>query len=451
MPRAQTIVSIIGLGYVGLSTAICLADAGFVVYGVEVVKEKIKAIKSGKLPFEEKGLDRMLARSLKKNRLRVSSEYNEAVQKSSVTFITVGTPSKEDGSIDLKYVKSAAEEIGRELSKKKGYHLVVEKSTVVPGSTQIIVKKALEEKSGRKAFKDFGICVNPEFLRESSAIYDTLHPDALVVGSEDRRSKNALLSLYRRFYKKMPQVISTSLSNAELIKYSVNTFRATQLSFLNTLANLCRKIPDADSEQVISGLSTITKLDKRYLKAGLGYGGSCLPKDLRALIAHAKELKVNSSILEAAQKVNETQPLIAIEMAEKLIGDLNGKSVSVLGLAYKAGTDDVRESVAIRLVNALVDSGAHVSVYDPSAMENARAYLKEGVKFASDSRSCIKGSECCIIATEWDEFKKIKPREFKKAMKEPAVVDGRRIYDHEEMKTEGVMYASIGRYDGASG
>ncbi|MGI0078334.1 MAG: UDP-glucose dehydrogenase family protein, partial [Nitrososphaerales archaeon] len=357
MPRAQTTVSIIGLGYVGLSTAICLADAGFTVYGVEVVPEKIDSIKRGKLPFEEKGLDRMLTRVLKKKRLRVSSEYGEAIQDSSVTFITVGTPSREDGSIDLKYVKSAAEEIGKEIAKKKKYHLVVEKSTVVPGTTQSIVRQALEEKSGRMAFRDFGLCVNPEFLRESSAIYDTLRPDAIVVGSQDKRSKDALLSLYRIFYKKMPRVISTTLSNAELIKYSVNTFRATQLSFLNTLANLCGKIPDADSEEVVSGLSTITKIDERYLKAGLGYGGSCLPKDLRALIAHSRQLRVNPALLEAAQQVNETQPLTALAMAEKLIGSLQGRSISVLGLAYKAGTDDTRESVAIRLVNAFSDSG----------------------------------------------------------------------------------------------
>ncbi len=312
-------VSIVGLGYVGLSTAICLADRGFTVYGVEVVPEKVKAIKSGKLPFEEKGLDKMLTGALRKNRLRVSSEYSEAIQNTGITFITVGTPSREDGSIDLKYVKSAAEEIGIELSKKKGYHLVVEKSTVVPGSTQSVVREALEAKSGKKAFEDFGLCVNPEFLRESSAIYDTLHPDAIVIGSEDKKSKNTLLSLYRDFYKKMPRVISTTLSNAELIKYSVNTFRATQLSFLNTIANVCAKIPKADSEEVISGLATITRIDGRYLKAGLGYGGSCLPKDLRALIAHAKELSINPALLEAAQEVNETQPLAALGMAEKLV------------------------------------------------------------------------------------------------------------------------------------
>ncbi len=440
-------VSIIGLGYVGLSTAICLADSGFTVYGVEVVPEKINAIQSGKLPFEEKGLDKMLAGTLKKKRLIVSQEYKDAIKNSSITFITVGTPSRDDGSIDLKYVKVASEEIGSELQKKKSYHLVTEKSTVVPGTTQSVVRRALEEKSGKKAFEDFGLCVNPEFLRESSAIYDTMHPDAIVIGSEDRKSKNTLISLYRSFYRKMPQVISTTLSNAELIKYSVNTFRATQLSFLNTLANLCNKIPKADSEEVISGLSTITKLDKRYLKAGLGYGGSCLPKDLRALIAHSKQLHVNPILFEAAQQVNQVQPLTAVEMAQRLVGDLKGKSVSVLGLAYKAGTDDTRESVAIRLVNALMDTEASVTAYDPAAMENARAYLKQGIKLAKDARSCIKDSECCIIATEWDEFKEIRPGEFKSLMKTPAVVDGRRIFDPERMRTEGVKYASIGRYE----
>jgi UDPglucose 6-dehydrogenase len=439
-------ISIIGLGYVGLSTAICFADRGSKVFGVELIPEKIRAIQSGKLPFEEKGLDRMLTNALRKGNLRVSENYKDAIKNSSITFITVGTPSREDGSIDLKYVKSAAEEIGTELSKKDGYHLVVEKSTVVPGTTQSVVKDALESKSGKRAFADFGLCVNPEFLRESSAIYDTLHPDAIVIGSEDTKSKNTLLSLYRNFYKKMPQVISTSLANAELIKYSVNTFRATQLSFINTLANLCNKIPNADSREVISGLSTVTKIDKRYLNPGLGYGGSCLPKDLRALIAHSKQFNVNTALLEAAGEINELQPLTAISMSKDLVGDIVGKNVSVLGLAYKAGTDDTRESVAIRLVNSLAETGALVTAYDPAALENSKPYLKTEIKLAKDARSCIKDSDCCIIATDWSEFKEIKPGEFKKLMKIPAVVDGRRIFDSEKMRNEGIKYASIGKY-----
>jgi UDPglucose 6-dehydrogenase len=445
MPKPT--ISIIGLGYVGLSTAICFADRGFNVVGVEIDHPKIEAIKSGKLPFREKGLDQMLHRVLKRRTLTVTSTYHDPIQSSSVTFITVGTPSREDGSIDLKYVESASLEIGSELAKKKGYHLVIEKSTVIPGTTAGKVKSALEERSQKRAGRDFGLCVNPEFLRESSAIHDTLHPDAIVVGSEDNKSKTALVSLYRRFYGKLPPLIATGLANAELIKYAVNTFRTTQLSFLNTLANICSKVPEANAQEVISGLSTITKIDGRYLRPGFGYGGSCLPKDLRALIAHSRELDVNAKLLEAAREINELQPSRAVEMSQALIGDLKGKNVSVLGLAYKAGTDDARESVAIKVLNALKDAGANVIVYDPSATDNAKKIIGDGISYASDARSCIKGADCCIIATEWDEFKRIKPEVFKTLMRYPAVVDGRQIFDPEIFSASGVKYLSIGRYE----
>lgn len=437
-------ISVVGMGYVGLSTAVCLSHAGISVIGVEVDLEKLASIERGKIPFQEKGLDRMLDSSLTKGTFQVSSYYDQAVRDTSITFLTVGTPSRRDGSIDLSYLKSASTAVGKELAKTDKRHSIVVKSTAIPGTTEGLVRESLESSSGKKCGEGFGLAANPEFLREGSAVQDTLHPDAIVIGAVDAHSKAALLSLYRGFYSKLPPVISTTPANAELIKYAVNTFRATQLSFLNTIANVSQGVAGADVDEVAKGLSAITKADPRYLKAGLGYGGSCLPKDLRALIAHARQAGSNPELLEAALHMNETQPEVAIKMARDLVGELSGKRVAVLGLAFKAGTDDVRESVAIKLVEGLLLQGATVTVYDPAAMDNARKILNRSVEYARTDKECLTGADCAIVATNWEQFAKLRPGDLKKIMRTPAVVDGRRLLDAGRLQAAGIKLKTIG-------
>lgn len=288
------------------------------------------------------------------------------------------------------------------------------------------------------------MAANPEFLREGSAVADTFHPDAIVIGALHERTRAALISLYRAFYEKMPPVVSTSPANAELIKYASNTFRATQLSFLNTLANLCSGMGGADVDDVARGLSTVLKVDSRYLKAGLGFGGSCLPKDLRAIIAFCGRAGSDPALFQAVLSVNDAQPAVVARMTRDLVGLLAKKRLAVLGLAFKPGTDDVRESAAIGLVERLLGEGARVTVYDPKATANARRILGDRVMYAQSARECIEDADCCIVATGWPEFARILPEEFKKLMRQPAVVDGRRVLDAEALAAKGVKCLTLG-------
>ncbi|MDG6994359.1 MAG: UDP-glucose/GDP-mannose dehydrogenase family protein [Nitrososphaerota archaeon] len=440
-------ISVAGMGYVGLATALCFAQAGNRVYGIEIDLEKCKTIQGGRSPIHEQGIDSALVECLRKESFSCSPDLGEAVRNTDITFITVGTPSRQDGSIDLRYIESAASEIGRIIREKNDYHLVVVKSTVVPGTTFGLVKRALEMSSGKRYPENFGLCVNPEFLREGTAIEDTRNADALIIGAEDKRSSEKLLDLYKSFYPTLPYTLITQGANAEFVKYSVNTFRATQLSFLNSLANLCEQIPSADIVEVTKGLSAVTKIDQRYLRAGLGYGGSCLPKDVRALTATFYNHGISPLLLQSAAETNQRQPLRVIQIIERLLGrSVREKKVAILGLAFKAGTDDVRESVAISLANALVLAGASVSVYDPRASTNAARILLDRVTYSDSALACITGADCCVIATEWEEFGKIPASEFKKRMKTPLVIDGRRIIDLESFEAEGVLVYEIGRH-----
>ncbi len=437
-------VSVVGLGYVGLSTAICLAHRGFHVYGVEVDAKKLSSMSRGQVPFHEPSLEGMLRSALRAGRFHLSSGYEDAMEATDLTFITVGTPSGPDGAIDLAYIKQSAEILGRLIADKKRSHSVVVKSTVVPGTTEGVVRRALERESGKTVGKGFGLSVNPEFLREGSAVKDTFHPDAVVIGSLDQSNRRALVSLYKKFYSRLPPMVLTTPSNAELIKYAVNSFRATQVSFLNTLANLCQAVPGMDIDQVAQGFGIIAKADPRYLKAGLGYGGSCFPKDVRALIAEARRLGADPRILEAASGVNQAQPLAAVSLAKRMIGEIRGRRVAVLGLAFKGNTDDIRESSAISLVNYLIGEGAEVTVYDPAAMDNSRRVLDSKVKFAGDPEECLRGAECCILATAWPEFSKLGPSDFR-SMARPVVVDGRGVLDLSKLRKGGVQAAALGK------
>ncbi len=436
-------VSIIGLGYVGLTTAACFASRRIEVVGVDVDEARVRKIRKGEPVIMERGLQPLLDRALRSGHLELRTDFAK-LNETEVSFITVGTPGKPDGSIDTGYVENAAREIGRSLRSRSDFHLVVVKSTVVPGTTVGRVKPILEAESRTKVGDRIGLAVSPEFLYEGSAVQDTLRPEALVIGASDKKSSSLLLSLYRRFYGRLPPTISTTPENAELIKYSINAVRAIQVSYVNFLANVCSRIRGGEVRDVVAGLGRVARLDKRYLGAGLGYGGSCLPKDTKALFAFSESIGVDASLLDSAIRVNERQALEAVEMARRLVGDLGGKKVAVLGLAFKAGTDDVRESTAIRVIRALLDAGANVAAYDPEAISNARYLLGDRVAYVASAKQCITGADVCIVATGWEEFKALDPSQFQRLMKSPAVVDGRRIFDPKHFKANGIPFLRVG-------
>jgi len=413
------------------------------VVGIDIDDARVRRIQRGEPVIREHGLQPLLDKALRTGHLEIRSDFAR-LNETDISFITVGTPGRPDGKIDTGQVEGAAREIGRSLRSSEKSHLVVVKSTVVPGTTVGKVKPILEAESKARVGERIGLAVNPEFLYEGSAVQDTLRPEALVVGASDMKSSDLLLSLYRRFYGRLPPTIHTTPENAELIKYSINAVRAIQVSYVNFLANICSRIEGGEMRDVVAGLSRVTKLDKRYLGAGLGYGGSCLPKDARALRAFAGSVGVDASLLSSAIEVNEKQAEEAVKMARKLAGDLNGKRIAVLGLAFKAETDDVRESTAIRVIGNLLDKGAEVVAYDPKATNNARSVLGNRVAYATSVEECVTGADVCIVATGWKEFKSMKPGQFRRLMRSPAVVDGRRIYDPNLFRAKKIPFLRVG-------
>jgi UDPglucose 6-dehydrogenase len=437
-------VSIVGTGYVGLCTAVGFASRGYKVVASTHDSEKAELINKGVPPFFEYGLEEMLQKVVKKGYLKCVLDREEAVLNTGITMISVSTPSKPDGSIDLRFIGSSAREIGEALNKKDAYHLVVVKSTVVPGTTENMVKPSIEKSSGKRCGVDFGLCMNPEFLREGSALYDTLHPDRVIIGEHDEKSGDILESLYRDFLgEEMPPMIRTNLPTAELIKYANNAFLAAKISFINTMANICDKIPGADVTVVAEGVGLDKRISPLFLKAGLGYGGSCFPKDVKALIAVSKSLGYSPVFFNAVEDVNNVQPYQAVRLAKKLIGNLAGKRVAVLGLAFKPNTDDMREAVSVRVINKLLEEGANVVAYDPKAVVNARYVFGDKIEYAQSSIECLEDAECCIVVTEWDEFKQLEPEVFIKHMKSPLVIDGRRIYNPQKFSRR-LKFAAIG-------
>jgi len=437
-------ISFVGLGYVGLCTAVCFADKGYKTFISSHDLAKVNLVNQGTPPFKEPNLAKMLRKAISKKRLEAVLDVEEAVLQSDISFITVGTPSKPDGSINLRFIRIASEEIGVALKKKDEHHLVVVKSTVIPGTTEHVVKVLIERKSGKRCGKDFSLGMNPEFLREGSAIHDTLRPDRIIIGEHDKKSGDILEDVYQEFYgKKLPPIVRTNLQSAELIKYANNTFLAAKVSFINTIANICEKIPGADVTTVAKGIGLDKRIGLMFLNAGLGYGGSCLPKDVKALTAFSKGLGYHPVLIDAIENVNEAQPFKAVELAKKLVGTFKSKRVAILGLAFKPDTDDMREAVSIKVIDRVLKEGATVVVYDPLAMKNAAKILGERVEYASSAIACLKDADCCIIVTEWDEFKKLKLNDFIKNMKSPVLIDGRRVYDPQEYSGK-LKFAAIG-------
>ncbi len=443
--RNKPKLSFIGLGYVGLTTAACFASKGFITLCYDIDQNKMEKISKGEAPFYEPGLEELLKTTISNKTLQLANNSHDAVMNSDITFITVGTPSKPDGDIDLTYVQKAAQDIGQALRKKKEWHLVVVKSTVTPTTTEELIKPILERESGKKCGEDFGLCMNPEFLREGNAVEDTLNPDRIIIGECDPKSGEELEKIYREFYgSNTPPILRTSPVNAELIKYANNAFLAMKVSFINMIANLCQKLPGADVEHVAAGIGLDKRIGPYFLKAGPGWGGSCWPKDLQALRLFFQKAGVEAPLINATLEVNEEQPQKIVMLAEEILGSLRGKRVAILGLAFKSGTDDIRGAVSLKIIKELKNRGAAMKVYDPKAMQNVRKELGDNVEYASSSKECLAEAELAIILTDWPEFNNLRPEDFRNLMNKAQVLDARRIYNISKFLSEGVRISAIG-------
>lgn len=437
-------LSFVGLGPVGLCTAVCFAFKGYSVIGSETNEKKAKQIQNIKPPFYEPNLKELLQKTIRSGNLKIVTSNEEAVLKSDITFITVGTPSNPDGSINLQYIINASEDVGKTLKKKKTSHVIAIKSTVTSGTTLNVVKPILERNSGRKCGKSFLLCVNPEFLSEGNAVNGTFNPDYIVIGGYNEKSAKPLEDVYRGFHKEnIPPIVKTNIPTAELIKYANNTFLATKISLINTIANVCEKTPGADITTVAEAIGKDHRINPYFLNAGLGWGGSCFPKDLKAFIAYSKKIGYNPILVQTAYKANQDQVEFAVQKVQNALKILKGKKIAILGLAFKPNTDDVREARSIKIISQLVKHGANVIAYDPMATSNARKVLKKRIKYASSATECIKKADCTILVTEWEEFKKLKPEDFTENMRKPILVDGRRIYDPEKFSKK-LHFIAIG-------
>ncbi len=418
-------VSVVGSGYVGLITSAGFAEKGHTVTCVDIDPAKVDMINSKKPPIYEKGLQDILDHVVP-TRLKASLDLESSVMDSDATFVCVGTPSDNDGSINLKYVKEVSAQIGAVLAKKNSYHVVVVKSTIIPGSTEEHVIPVLERESGKKAGAAFGVVMNPEFLREGAAIEDFMKPDRIVIGSLNDKDGDLIERIYHDF---TAPVLRVNLKTAEMIKYTSNSLLATKVSFINEIGNVCKKL-GVDVYDVAKGVGLDHRISPSFLNAGPGFGGSCFPKDVKALVHKAIDVGVKPTLLEAVLEVNENQPKVVVEMLAKKY-KLKGAKVTVLGLAFKADTDDMRESPAIPVIEGLKKMGAKVVGYDPKAIESAKKMIK-GIEYAKSLDAALNGSELAIVMTEWEEFKKI---DFSK-MKNKRVFDARHIVNRDLLPSD---------------
>ena len=432
-------IVVIGTGYVGLVSGACFSEFGFNVTCIDKDIEKIDQLKAGEIPIYEPGLEGLVARNYQAGRLKFATTLADNVCHADAVFIAVGTPTRRgDGHADLSYVFAAAREVAAELS---DYTVIITKSTVPVGAgrqVEAVVKAANPE-------ADFDVVSNPEFLREGSAIGDFMRPDRVVVGAESERAIARMRALYRPLYLIEKPVLFTSLETAELIKYAANAFLAVKISYINQMADLCEAV-GADVHDVAKGMGMDNRIGAKFLHPGPGYGGSCFPKDTLALVKTAELHDVPVSIVSDVVAYNEARKEA---MAERVItacdGQITGKKIAVLGLAFKPETDDMRESPALDIVTSLAAAGASITAYDPAAMEEARPLLPDSVLYVASAQDCLKGVDCAVMVTEWNEFRALTPQIFKQLMAVPKLVDLRNIYDPDSMREMGVEYQSIGR------
>jgi UDPglucose 6-dehydrogenase len=430
-------ITVIGSGYVGLVAGTCLAELGNDVICLDVDQEKIDNLNNGILPIYEPGLDDLVKRNKREGRLIFTTNKEKAIRDSHVIFIAVGTPMGENHEADLRFVKAAAKDIGAYM---QDYKVVVDKSTV-PVGTADMVKKIIKENQAEDIEVD--VVSNPEFLREGSALKDFQNPDRVVIGSDSEKAKQIMEKIYGAVARIGRPILYTDIKSAELIKYASNAMLATRISFMNELSHLAEKA-GADIKKVAQGMGLDTRIGSRFLQAGVGYGGSCFGKDIRALIQTMKQNNCSASILTAVEEVNQKQKLSLIPKIQKLIPDLKGKTIAVWGLAFKPKTDDMREAPSIELINELQKLGAKIKAFDPVAQENARKIL-DNTEFASNPYDAVEGADALVICTEWDEFRDLDKEKIRSLLKQPNIVDGRNIYNPKEMKELGFNYIGVGR------
>ena len=431
-------ICVVGAGYVGLATGVMFGKLGHDVEVADIDKLRVKTVNTGRLPFYEPPLEKELRRLVGNDRLVATTDVRDAVGKAHIVFICVQTPSLPSGRIDIRPVKAASKSIGEALAKSSDHKIIVMKSTVVPSTTDSVVKPILERYSGKKEGQGFGLCMNPEFLQEGSALKDSLEPSRIVVGSDDKRASKGLMELYRPI---KAQKFVTDLRSAEMIKYASNTFLATKISYSNEIANMCVRF-GIDSQKVLEAVGMDPRIGRLFLKPGLGFGGSCLPKDVKALRDRALQEGYSSKLLSALISINNQQASEGVRLLETAVGNLAGKRIAVLGLAFKGGVDDTRETRALPLIVELLGKKAQVIVYDPMAMANF-IKLVPSIGYAASIEECLTGADGCIVQADWPEFKKLGEREFS-LMRRPIVVDGRRCLDPGKVKRAGARYLGIG-------
>jgi len=430
-------VGIIGLGFVGLSLTSVLSSKDFDVVGIDIDEEKCKKINNGIAPFFEPDLEKMLKNGLKK-KLKITNNFS-IIQNCDVIFVTVGTPQNKNGSINLSIIKKAVSTIGKNLRTNKKKPIILIKSTVIPGTMKKIILPILEKKSNKKDGKDFGLISNPEFLQESSAIRDTKFPHAIVLGGNQTKFMEKANKLFRKLHPNTP-IIITNHQTAEIIKYANNSFLATKISFINQLSNICQKIPGANIDDIGKTIGLDPRIGKLFLNAGPGYGGSCLPKDMKALINFAKTSGINPTLLNAVEEVNTKQLEQIILMIKQKLGDLASKKITILGTAFKPDTDDIRDSISIELIKKLLKRKALITIHDPKAIENTRDIFGSRIKYSKSVKDALSKSQCVIIMTQWKQYKKLNNNEFNHMTKK-LVIDCRRILIKKQLDVD---YIAIG-------
>ena len=435
-------IAIVGTGYVGLVSGTCFAEMGVNVTCVDVNEEKIRSLQDGNVPIYEPGLDEMVSRNVKEGRLHFTTDLKECLDKVSVVFSAVGTPPDEDGSADLQYVLAVARTFGQNIKK---YTVLVTKSTV-PVGTAKKVKAAIQEELDKRGEQiPFDVASNPEFLKEGAAIKDFMSPDRVVVGVESEKAKELMSKLYRPFLLNNFRVIFTDIPSAEMIKYAANSMLATRISFMNDIANLC-EIVGADVNMVRKGIGSDSRIGTKFLYPGCGYGGSCFPKDVKALIKTAEKEGYDMRVLKAVEEVNEYQKSVVFNKLSKHFGgNLKGKTIAIWGLAFKPETDDMRESTALVIIKLLNEAGCRVKVYDPVAMDECRRRIGDSVYYCNDKYEAVLDADALLLLTEWKQFRLPTWSVVLKAMNQPVVIDGRNIYDSNELAENGFTYYCIGK------
>ena len=435
-------IAIVGTGYVGLVSGTCFAEIGVNVTCVDTNKEKIESLQKGNIPIYENGLEEMVLRNMKAKRLKFTTSLESCLDEVEVIFSAVGTPPDGDGSADLKYVLEVARTIGRNM---KQYKLVVTKSTVPVGTASKVRAVIQEELDKRGVTVDFDVASNPEFLKEGNAISDFMSPDRVVVGVESARAEKLMSKLYKPFLLNNFRVIFMDIPSAEMTKYAANSMLATRISFMNDIANLC-EIVGADVNMVRSGIGSDTRIGRKFLYPGIGYGGSCFPKDVKALIKTAEQNGYTMRVLTAVEEVNENQKSVLFEkLMKQFNGDLQGKTVALWGLAFKPETDDMREAPALVLIDKLLKAGCKVRAYDPAAVQECKRRIGDTIYYACDMYDAVLDADVLMLVTEWKEFRLPSWAVIKKTMSRQIVLDGRNIYDKKEMEELGFIYHCIGK------